>query len=69
MYASLSDFVCIPLLLPFVPGSGCPLFFVCFCFFFKYSFLHLLSLVDLLFGLVALFFLPFFIFVLFNFNL
>ena len=30
MYASLCDFVCTALLLPFVLRSVCPFFFVCF---------------------------------------
>ena len=56
MYASVCDFLCIALLLPFVLGFSLPVFlFVCFVF--KYSFQHLLSLVDLFSGLVVLSFL------------
>ena len=61
MYAFLCDFVCIALLLPFVLGFCLSVLFI-FYFFWLYSFQCLLSLVDLFFGLVALFFLSFFIF-------
>ena len=55
-YASVCDFVCIALLSPFVLGSVCPYFF------FLVQFKHLLSLVDLFYVLVALFFLSLFLF-------
>ena len=61
VYASLCDFVCIALLLPFVLGFCLSVFFFSFFFFLSVVFKHLLSLVDLFFGLVALFFISFFL--------
>ena len=56
-YASVCDFVCIALFLPFVLGFCLSVF----CFVILYSFQCLLSLVDLFFGLVVLLFLSFFL--------
>ena len=57
MYASVCDFVCIALLLPFVLGFCLSVF--CFCFFLV-KFLALVIIGGFVFGLVALFFLSFF---------
>ena len=55
VYASVCDFVYIASLLPFVLGF-CLSVFVCLLVCFRIVFKHLLSLVDLFFGLVAVFF-------------
>ena len=59
VYASVCDIVCIAMLLPFVLGYCLSVFLFVFLGFFSIVLKRLLSLVDLFFGLVALFFLSF----------